>query len=543
MRLGETGQHYSNPGAQLEAWSRQLWALAPLAAGGGIVPRAEELAIGLDHGTNPDHEEFWGWPVDGDQRFVEMAVIGFTLGLCPQLLWEPLDQPARERVTRWLNTINKHRIPANNWLFFRVMVNLGLERLGMEASFEQVEKDLEAMDACYLGDGWYEDGPGGGLDHYNGFAIHFYDLFVTTLYADRLAHRRQQTIERAEKFAADFVNWFDTNGACIGYGRSMIYRCAMAAFWSAVAFAGIDSIPVELSRGIISRHIRWWLDKPILDSRGILTLGYGYPNLYMCETYNSPGSPAWALKTFLVLALAEDHPFWQAEEGELPDTPAPRIQTNGKMLARRQEDGQAVLITSGYRHKMEFGAFADKYSRLVYSSRHGYSIARSNHSLGAMSPDCQLLVSVGDGPWFGRQRAEDFEAGDDWVASTWSPMQGVRIHTRLEWHPDGHVRRHKIECDFPIHICEGAFAVPRGDEPLHTANEVHGRIKETSIGFASFAFGGLKSGIRSLGEDGRAGELIEPWPNTNSLHPMTVVPVLTGQLDSGTHEICCLVTS
>ncbi|WP_375120557.1 DUF2264 domain-containing protein [Paenibacillus sp. CR_12] len=29
----------------------------------------------------------------------------------------------------------------------------------------------------------------------------------------------------------------------------------------------------------------------------------------MAENYNAPGSPYWALKTFLVLQLAEDSPF------------------------------------------------------------------------------------------------------------------------------------------------------------------------------------------------------------------------------------------
>ncbi|SQB37568.1 Uncharacterized protein conserved in bacteria [Citrobacter koseri] len=38
----------------------------------------------------------------------------------------------------------------------------------------------------------------------------------------------------------------------------------------------------------------------------------------MCEDYNSPGSPYWALKVFLILALPDDHAFWQAEELPLP---------------------------------------------------------------------------------------------------------------------------------------------------------------------------------------------------------------------------------
>lgn len=49
---------------------------------------------------------------------------------------------------------------------------------------------------------------------------------------------------------------------------------------------------------MILRHLRWWQKQPIFDRDGILTLGFAYPNLAMCEDYNSPGSPYWALKVF-----------------------------------------------------------------------------------------------------------------------------------------------------------------------------------------------------------------------------------------------------
>ncbi|WP_375803652.1 DUF2264 domain-containing protein, partial [Enterobacter kobei] len=49
--------------------------------------------------------------------------------------------------------------------------------------------------------------------------------------------------------------------------------------------------------GIVLRHLRWWQQQSIVDRDGILTLGFAYPNLAMCEDYNSPGSPYWALKT------------------------------------------------------------------------------------------------------------------------------------------------------------------------------------------------------------------------------------------------------
>ena len=75
-------------------------------------------------------------------------------------------------------------------------------------------------------------------------------------------------------------------------------------------------------KGIVLRHLRWWLKQPMFDRDGVLSVGYSYPNLAMAEDYNAPGSPYWGLKTMLVLALGEGDAFRQAAELPLPPLPA-----------------------------------------------------------------------------------------------------------------------------------------------------------------------------------------------------------------------------
>lgn len=41
-------------------------------------------------------------------------------------------------------------------------------------------------------------------------------------------------------------------------------------------------------KGLIARHLRTWLKRPIFDRDHVLTIGYGYPNLTMAERYNAP---------------------------------------------------------------------------------------------------------------------------------------------------------------------------------------------------------------------------------------------------------------
>ena len=68
--VGNGSAHYPEDVAGMECWSRALWALVPMLA--GKCPEAEELwplwREGMIHGTDPEHEEYWGDIRDSDQR-------------------------------------------------------------------------------------------------------------------------------------------------------------------------------------------------------------------------------------------------------------------------------------------------------------------------------------------------------------------------------------------------------------------------------------------------------------------------------------------
>jgi hypothetical protein len=79
IRIGHTGTHFDQVAAELEGYARALWGLAPMLAADPDNPKFSGLraawVMGLDNGTNPAHEEYWGDHTDKDQRFVEMAAI------------------------------------------------------------------------------------------------------------------------------------------------------------------------------------------------------------------------------------------------------------------------------------------------------------------------------------------------------------------------------------------------------------------------------------------------------------------------------------
>ena len=89
IRIGHTGTHFDQVAAELEGYARALWGLAPMLAADPENPKFSGLRAawvkGLDNGTNPAHEEYWGDHTDMDQRFVEMAAI-VSSSVFPQCL-------------------------------------------------------------------------------------------------------------------------------------------------------------------------------------------------------------------------------------------------------------------------------------------------------------------------------------------------------------------------------------------------------------------------------------------------------------------------
>lgn len=273
------------------------------------------------------------------------------------------------------------------------MVCLGLRAVGRPYAPELLQKTLDQLDGFYLGKGWSSDGIGGRCDYYNAFAMPFYGLVYAKVMRDDDPKRSTRFIERSAIFANDFVHWFDSEGRAIPYGRSVTYRFAQSAFWSAAAFADCEFLPWGIMKGIVLRNLRWWLQQPIFSRDGILTVGYCYPNLIFSEEYNAAGSPYWALKTLLILALPEDHPFWRAEEETLPASPSVVVQHTPGMILQSLP-GHKVALSSAQAIPVGFSNFDARYSQFAYSSAFGFSVSRGVQDLRQGAFDSMLAVAI-----------------------------------------------------------------------------------------------------------------------------------------------------
>ncbi|HIZ62016.1 MAG TPA: DUF2264 domain-containing protein [Candidatus Gemmiger avistercoris] len=535
LQLGDTGVTYPRRTIGMEGFSRPLWALAPYWLGGGQPgPFAEVYRRGLAAGADPDGPEYWGSPGDYDQLFVEMAAIACAILEVPAVVWEPLAENEKQNLARWLNTINTHELPHCNWLFFRVLVDLALDSVGMPCDLPQMERDLDEIDSWYVGDGWYTDGTPSikpQRDYYIPWALQYYGVLYSVFAAKRAPARAERFRRRALEFGRQFAFWFDENGAALPYGRSLGYRFGQCAFYSACVFAGLEPLPLPVMKGIIVRNLQWWMEKPIFDRDGVLTIGYTYPQLYMSERYNAPGSPYWGMKSFVVLALPADHPFWSAEAAPLPRMPELYAMQSADLLFQRLPDGQVNAYAPAEVEQNEHGQFAEKYAKFVYNTRFGFSASRSYVQLEQAAPD-SMLAFVIDGYTFVRRHSERFQLLGDRLLSQWSPFAGITVTTELIPQGRGHIRRHTVQSDVACTAYDCGFAVPKFCD-----------------GFAAAAEGASAEACNAAqrcvvtGQGGGAGVIVDAWPNTSLYAANTVIPAVRYDIPAGACELTTRVES
>ena len=443
LQLGVTAAGYGNRIAGMEGFSRVLWGLVSYWAGGG----ADESLLpvyqrGLCEGTDPASPEYWGDLHDKDQRMVEMAAISYGILMAPEKLWEPLGEAEKDRLAAWLYQINRYKQADNNWHYFKVITNLALKRVGRKWSREQVKAAMERYESFYLGNGWYSDGNRPQKDYYTSFGIHFYCLLYAKFMEAEDPVTAKRFKQRADQFAETFIYWFDDEGKALPFGRSLTYRFAQAAFFSACALAGVECVSWGVMKGIMERHLEYWLRQPVFDQGGVLTVGYTYPNLLMSETYNAAGSPYWAFKAFLVLALPEEHPFWLAESEPLPRLePVLAVKECDMLLCHREHE--VVALTAGQYPVMEHPHAAEKYAKFAYSSVFGFCVPRSYHQLEQAGTDSMLAFYV-HGMYYVRRICKEHRITEGEVYARWSPVEGIEVETWLTPTERGHERRHRI---------------------------------------------------------------------------------------------------
>ena len=529
--IGATSAHYREQAKRIESFSRPLWGLAPYYACKKEQKDDSFAKIyreGFSNGTNPSSSEYWGEISDFDQTIVEMAAMGLCLIIAPDTFFFGLSETEQNNLAKWLYEINFHKTGNNNWRLFAVMVNCGLKNVGKQYSSETIENAMAEIDKWYLGDGWYSDGAVDRCDYYTAFAIHFYSLIYAKFIENTEPDKSNTLKERAGKFAKSYIHYFSFDGEAVPYGRSLVYRFAQVSFWSALLWADCSPFSVGVVKGIINRNLKYWLNSPIFDESGILTIGYKFPNLLMSDDYNAPGSPYWAMKAFLFLALPENHEFYSATEEPLPEMEEVFLmKAPGMIVTNNKFD--AVLYPHGVFFDYDCCLMAEKYSKFAYSAKFGFNVQRSEYDISKKSPDSMLAFEV-DGRIAVRYKTKSYEILDDKkIKTVWSPCDGIEVETVISPYASSHKREHTIYAEYPCRAYDTGFAVPVIDE-------------KTSVTVCDNKAAVLADGIgcEIYSESGNA-TVINAAPNSNILNTKTKIPAICYDIPAGKTEISSVV--
>ncbi|GAB2455914.1 DUF2264 domain-containing protein [Xylanimonas ulmi] len=338
---------------------------------------ADGIAAGVDPHA-PEHER-WVRLTEHGQAKVEAASIALVLDLCRPWVWERLPERTREQVVEYLSPVVGDRdYPANNWLWFRVVVQTFLRSVGGPWSSDDVEEDLARFEGFYRGDGWYSDGARRAYDHYAGWAMHLYPTLWSRMAGagDLLGERGEAFTARLDRYLLDAVRLVGGDGGPLVQGRSLIYRFAAAApFWAGV-IAEVPSTPPGLLRQAAARTVGHFLARGVPGDGDLLTLGWHGLWRPLAQGYSGPASPYWAVKGLLGVALPADHPVWAARAEPLPVDLADQqfvVAPAGWAVSTTRADGVVRVANHGTDHGWPDVQTGDS----PLYARHAYSTATS----------------------------------------------------------------------------------------------------------------------------------------------------------------------
>lgn len=555
LQVGNIGVHYGEKSARMEGFTRVAWGLGPLWAGqDDLSPEVQKEAEewrelylrGIINSTNPEHPEYWGKPFTFDQKLVEMAALVTGISLCPERLWEPLTQEQKDNVYNYLNHSNSCELHPNNWRYFRILVNMCFRVLGLPYDAKRLEDDRALIESCYMGEGWYYDGRDSQIDYYIPFAMHFYSLIYAKFMEKEEPEHCAKLKERAVEFADDFVYWFAKDGNEIPYGRSLTYRFAHCCYFGAMGLAGIEGKNVDfgIMRRLTLRNIENWLNRPIFDNAGVMSVGYGYPNQFMTERYNAAGSPYWAFKAFIMLALPNDHAFWTTPEKDFEYLPQKCLK-QPRMLITHDDNDHVLAYPTAQRFGIQ-GKGPHKYEKFVYSNQFAFSVSRESDIIGGAWDNTFVASLAGELDYRMRHGNEGYEVSEDCVKTNYRLIPGVHVQSVIVPCGAWHVRLHKVKTEHEIDVLDGGFSIEAercfnaisGDASgKYTPEELHIDAEKGSA-FAILPWG--ISGVVSVTDSTPI--ITDCMPNTNLLYNTSILPMSrVDGLKPGEHTIITCV--
>jgi hypothetical protein len=386
--LSPNGSQILYPGAEggygravdgLEGFTRTLLVAGFRIAGErgvGVDELIEFCVRGVTAGVDPEGADRWVRLTEHAQAKVEAASIALILDMTRPWVWDRLDAVTQQRAIEYFSpVVGDDTYPTNNWLWFRIVVQTFLRSVGGPWSLADIEADLALHEELQRGNGWMSDGHERSFDHYVGWALHLYPILWSRMSgADELVRGRSESdIGSLDRFLQDAVTLVGADGSPLIQGRSLIYRFAAAAPYWAGIIANVPSTSPGVLRAAATRIVAHFDEHGAPNEQGVLTMGWHDEWRALAQSYSGPGSPYWAVKGLLGVAIPADHPVWSSPTEPLPIDSSDQVRAivaPGWLVSGTQSDGIVRIINHGTDHGVPEVLAGDSplYARLGYST-------------------------------------------------------------------------------------------------------------------------------------------------------------------------------
>lgn len=346
----------------------------------------EALIIGSD----PAQPQYWGPNTNYHQNGVEIGLLVCGLLLARPYLWDPFSEVEKRQIGRWVASNRATGHHWNNHFYFGVLALEFLAEIGMERPADRAATEhwFSEMEGMYRGGGWFMDGMNQSYDHYNAYAFHFYGLLWGHLFGKRNPERQARWSRWAAEFLTEYQYAFAASGEHPAFGRSITYRFNASAPFSLACLLGVSPLAPGRARRLCSRNLQFFLDRPIRQGQGALSIGWhdAFPEL--AEKYTCAGSVYWAGKAFVTLLLPPTHPFWTDPEVPLPSEEGDYVRPQPTAgLVVRGISGEVEILNAGSEitpvNMPKFGAW--KWGKLAYRTGVGFQVGEQGSYYGKLS--------------------------------------------------------------------------------------------------------------------------------------------------------------
>ena len=260
--------------------------------------------------------ELQEWSGLGDSPFqqtCECAALVISLMKCKAHIWDKYTKQEQDVIATYLSEMGHYRTHDHNWRLFNMLMLAFLHKNGYEIDKEIMNDHATNILSYDVGDGWYRDGQ--LFDYYSPWAFQVYGPIWNNWYGYEHEPEMAKAFEvSSNQLMETYPNFFDKDGHMPMWGRSSIYRNAASSPLAANLLLKNSTVDPGLARRILSGNLLQFVTKEEVFAHNVPCLGFFGPFNPIVQDYSCAMSPFWFAKSFMCLALEDDHPFWTATE-------------------------------------------------------------------------------------------------------------------------------------------------------------------------------------------------------------------------------------